>query len=85
MPLGLWVSSVLAPFLAVHSHVCKDTPTVLKQIDGWIIGDGDLLVKADVKDFYLSGTPNQINGDLDSSVEDQKRRSLFAETFCGAL
>jgi hypothetical protein len=56
-PLARWIVSVVRPKLRTFKHLCKNTTELLNQLSLIDFDHNCMFVKADVKDFYMSGDP----------------------------
>ena len=59
--LSRWIVSVLTPKLAGLEHLVKDSGTFVDRTHGIVVPPTAKLVCIDLKDFYLSGSPNEIS------------------------
>ena len=79
LALGRWISKMVRPALLQQGpHIVINTPGLLTMINSVSIEPNDMLVKADVKDYFMSGshanlaeyTSRFCDADYKSSVKD---------------
>ena len=58
--LGRWISKILRPALHGYTHIARDTNMILRQLTGLVLDRTDMFLKADCKDYYMSGTHHNL-------------------------
>ena len=82
--LILWVAGELRGLLAKHgaSHLLRDTAQLVRDIRGMRVPLGSYLVKFDVKQYFMIGSPDAL---LYACVKDHGLPSERADILRGAL
>lgn len=75
-PLARWVNLQLNSVIASMNHIAKDTRSLLDNVDALVIAPSDVLMKADVKDYYMSGSHSELCSCASGLVHSSKRQAL---------
>ena len=54
--LSTFIDTVLQKSLEHEHHLCSSTTDLVRKIEGLPTSPGDVLIRVDVSDFYMSGT-----------------------------
>lgn len=80
IPLAKWIVHMVKPQLKALSHIYSDSTSMLRAMREVRITDRTLLVKADVRDFYLSGNPEFLAKSFSSFAAAADRDNVFRAT-----
>ncbi len=77
--VGGVINHVLEPNLRRKMHVCSSSEEVAARIVGTPVGPRSILLKYDVKDFYLAGEHGFIAEEVSRTVEERSMRRFVRE------
>ena len=76
-PLGMWAASVMKEQLSKVKHIATSTSDVIKAIKSVDLEPGDMLLKADVAQFYMSGDHHRLAKYTSQFVPSHLRDVMF--------
>jgi hypothetical protein len=77
--VGGVINHVLEPILRRKTHVCSSSEEVAARIVGTPVGPRSIMLKYDVKDFYLAGEHSFIAEEVSRTVEERSMRRFVRE------
>jgi hypothetical protein len=72
--LGGALNQLISPLLSRVEHLCLSSEDVVKKLAGIVVGRRAMLLKLDIKDFYLTGVHSEIAQGIASAFEDRATR-----------
>ena len=67
------MSSVLKPMISSYQHLLQDSTQFRRPLQDVSVGARDIIMKADVAEFVMSGSHREIATDVSSLVEGALR------------
>eukprot|EP00959_Pyramimonas_sp_CCMP1952_P467524 9491775-Pyramimonas_sp.AAC.1 len=68
---------MLKPKLRQQTHILRDTHDLLKQLGHVEVGAGDVFVRFDIKDFFMSGSHQELVDESSELLDDADDKRIY--------